>query len=69
MKAAIWIVGFLVMFIVKYTIFHNQSLGGIGEALFWSVWLIGAPFLCKRWDKRKAEKKSVEQPHDETTRT
>ena len=61
MKVAIWGLGFIVMFVVKRLLFGTQSLGAIGEAVFWSVWLFGAPYLCKRWDKRKKPGKEADK--------
>lgn len=61
MKAAIWIAGLFIMVFVKVLILRNLFLGAIGETLYWSVWFLGAPLLCKKWEKHKAKQKGLEQ--------
>lgn len=62
MKALIWVGGFIVVWIIKSMLVGTEAHGGV---LIWSIWFVGAPYLCKKWDKHKAKKKALEQTEEQ----
>ena len=55
MKVIIWIGCVFVASFIKVLLFGSTNFGAIPTVIFWGAFFALARWLCKLWDKRKAE--------------
>jgi membrane protein implicated in regulation of membrane protease activity len=60
MKGLIWFGCMLVFAALRVLLFRNLNLGAIGTALFALPMFLLAAWLCRKWDRRRANKGSEE---------